>query len=82
MFHTGRVSEAAHAGAGSLSVLRHSGHKDDRECVCAFYSYALMGIVVRWISEGMTQRPESLARQVSAIMDGCFENSLSKLAKR
>ena len=56
--------------------------KDDRECVCAFYSYALMGIVVRWISEGMAQRPESLARQVSAIMDGCFENSLSKLSKR
>ena len=54
----------------------------DRECVCAFYSYALMGIVVKWISEGMTQRPESLARQVSAVMEGCFENSLSRLVKR
>ncbi|MCR4620566.1 MAG: TetR/AcrR family transcriptional regulator [Clostridiales bacterium] len=54
-------------------------NRDDKECVCAFYSYALMGIVLRWISEGMSQRPEALARQVSAIMDGGFESSLSRL---
>ncbi|MBR5985315.1 MAG: TetR/AcrR family transcriptional regulator C-terminal domain-containing protein [Clostridia bacterium] len=56
--------------------------REDQECVCAFYSYALMGIVLKWISEGMVQRPEALARQVSAIMEGGFENSLSKLIKR
>ena len=44
--------------------------------VAVFYSYAFLGVLMEWISKGMTASPHEIVMMVSAIILGDFRNSI------
>lgn len=49
--------------------------------VAVFYSYAFLGVLMEWISKGMTTSPHEIVMMVSAIIQGDFRNSLKNISR-
>ena len=49
--------------------------------VAVFYSYAFLGVLMEWISKGMTASPHEIVMMVSAIIQGDFRNSLENISR-
>ena len=49
--------------------------------IAVFYSYAFLGVLMEWISKGMTTEPHEITMIVSVIIQGDFRNSLENLRK-
>ena len=49
--------------------------------VAVFYSYAFLGVLMEWISKGMTASPHEIVMMVSAIILGDFRNSLENISR-
>lgn len=45
---------------------------DDREFLADFYMYALAGLLIGWVADGMKEDPSHLVNQVSLLLDGEF----------
>lgn len=64
----------AHESEGlSLSV-------EDLEFLSDFYMYALAGMMIGWVANGMKEEPADLVRQISRLLDGDFRRLAEKYA--
>lgn len=50
---------------------------DDKRFLADFYKYAFVGVMLEWVRTGMTQAPQFLMEQVSALMQGNIQNALT-----
>ena len=59
-----------------------SSKLSDDECtfVSAFYSYAFIGIMLDWISDGLREKPEMLMKRIECVMEGALENAARRFA--
>ena len=56
------------------------GHKlteDDREYITCFYSYSIVGIVSRWIGEGMPPYDKDLIKRFSESFDATIDTMIN-----
>ena len=64
-----------------LFVKRYcKGHKlteDDREYITCFYSYSIVGIVSRWIGEGMPPYDKDLIKRFSESFDATIDTMIN-----
>ena len=55
--------------------------EENKRRIAVFYSYAFLGVLMEWISKGMTTEPHEITMIVSVIIQGDFRNSLENLRK-
>lgn len=53
---------------------------EDKKLIASFYQCALTEMVLRWISTGMKEEPESIIRRIGQLFDGSIELSLKRSA--
>lgn len=52
--------------------------KEDIHCLASFYTSALMGLVIKWMHDGMKQDPDSYISNISRLLDGNIRASLER----
>ena len=68
-----------------LSVLREtessaSLKEEELIFIASFYSYAFIGVMLDWISDGMRDNPELMIRRIECIMSGSFEKAVERFS--
>lgn len=53
---------------------------EDKKLIASFYQCALTEMVLRWISSGMKEDPETIIRRVGQLFDGNIKLSLKRSA--
>lgn len=51
---------------------------EDKKLIASFYQCALTGMVLRWISSGMKEEPETIIRRIGQLFNGNIELSLKR----
>lgn len=51
--------------------------EDDKTFIASFYEYALVGIMLNWIHDGMRENPEILTDRIATLLHGNIEKALS-----
>ena len=51
---------------------------EDKKFIADFYTYAFIGITVKWITSGMKESPEIMKERIKDIVDGSLIRFLSK----
>ena len=46
-------------------------------CIASFYEYALVGIMLNWIQDGMRENPEILTDRIATLLHGNIKKALS-----
>ncbi|WP_232729826.1 TetR-like C-terminal domain-containing protein [Paenibacillus phocaensis] len=54
----------------------------DQRFLANFYTLAFTGLVVRWMQDGMKERPEQIIDQLSELADGHFERALQRYEQK
>ncbi len=57
-----------------------SASLEDRKLIASFYQCALTEMVLRWISSGMKEDPDTIIRRIGQLFDGNIELSLKRSA--
>ncbi len=57
-----------------------SASSRDRKLIASFYQCALTEMVLRWISSGMKEDPDTIIRRIGQLFDGNIELSLKRSA--
>lgn len=57
-----------------------SASSEDRKLIASFYQCALTEMVLRWISSGMKEDPDTIIRRIGQLFDGNIELSLKRSA--
>lgn len=57
-----------------------SATTEDKKLIASFYQCALTEMVLRWISSGMKEEPETIIRRIGQLFDGNIERSLKRSA--
>ncbi|MEW9125178.1 MAG: TetR-like C-terminal domain-containing protein, partial [Thermotaleaceae bacterium] len=52
----------------------------DKKLIASFYQCALTEMVLRWISSGMKEEPETIIRRIGKLFNGNIELSLKRSA--
>lgn len=52
----------------------------DKKLISSFYQCALTEMVLRWISSGMKEDPDTIIRRIGQLFDGNIESSLKRSA--
>lgn len=70
--------EASHRFIGQVIAEREAGAMEpgDKSFLVASYSYAFVGIISQWISNGMTEDPEDLTKKISMFVNASFDRTL------
>ena len=55
----------------------HKLTEDDREYITSFYSYSIVGIVSRWIGEGMPPYDKDLIKRFSESFDATIDTMIN-----
>lgn len=50
--------------------------------IARLYQYSLVGLLMTWVEEGMTEKPEDIVNKYSIIMNGTIERSIDQLVKK
>ena len=58
-------------------ILTHKLTEDDREYITCFYSYSIVGIVSRWIGEGMPPYDKDLIKRFSESFDATIDTMIN-----
>ncbi|AGI47296.1 Transcriptional regulator [Thermoplasmatales archaeon BRNA1] len=69
---------------GDIVDLRSDGilNQGDRDFFVNALSFAFVGVMVKWIDDGMMDTPETMVRRLDAVIGaGYIRNSIDKLAK-
>jgi probable dihydroxyacetone kinase regulator len=53
----------------------------DQDFIADFYTFAFVGLAVRWVKSGMRESPEDLTRRISDIVEGSMQRALAKQAQ-
>ena len=53
--------------------------KEDISFIVDFYKYSFVGIVAKWIENGMKEDPKVIVDRIDMIMTGSFEHTLSNI---
>ncbi len=51
--------------------------EDDKTFIASFYEYALVGIMLNWIHDGLRENPEILTDRIATLLHGNIEKALS-----
>lgn len=51
--------------------------EDDKTFIASFYEYALVGIMLNWIQDGMRENPEILTDRIATLLHGNIKKALS-----
>ncbi|MBU5270487.1 TetR/AcrR family transcriptional regulator [Clostridium cochlearium] len=57
-----------------------SASSGDKKLIASFYQCALTEMVLRWISSGMKEEPETIIRRIGKLFNGNIELSLKRSA--
>lgn len=52
----------------------------DKNFIADFYTYAFVGITVRWVKNGMKESPETISDRIKDIVDGSLLRALARYA--
>ncbi|MFD7522912.1 dihydroxyacetone kinase transcriptional activator DhaS [Paenibacillus chitinolyticus] len=52
----------------------------DKSFIAEFYTFAFVGIVVKWVKTGMKELPETMMKRISDLVDGTLTRALSRHA--
>ena len=55
----------------------HKLTEDDREYITSFYSYSIVGIVSRWIGDGMPPYDKDLIKRFSESFDATIDTMIN-----
>lgn len=56
--------------------------EDQKIFITKFYSYALCGTLLEWLSHGMRESNEEMERNISTVMDGSITNGINQYISR
>ena len=54
----------------------------DRQFLIDFYEYAFVGILLRWIAEGMQADPDTLIRKQSLLLEGNISDAIDRFSRQ
>ena len=52
---------------------------EDKKFMADFYKYGFVGILQKWIEDGMKEEPEGIIRKLNSIIEGDFKKALEKM---
>ena len=52
---------------------------EDKKFMADFYKYGFVGILQKWIEDGMKEEPEGIIRKLNNIIEGDFKKALEKM---
>ncbi len=55
--------------------------KNDRNFIASFYSYALLGMLNKWIEDGMTTNFDDVINKISIVLDSNIAHAISAIEK-
>ena len=53
--------------------------QEDKQFIANFYKYGFVGILQKWIEDGMKEEPEGIIRKLNNIIEGDFKKALEKM---
>ncbi|MNW51801.1 HTH-type dhaKLM operon transcriptional activator DhaS [compost metagenome] len=54
----------------------------DQRFLANFYALAFVGLIVRWMQDGMKERPENIVDKLGELADGHFERALHRYEQK
>jgi len=54
----------------------------DQRFLANFYALAFVGLIVRWMQDGMKERPENIVDKLGELADGHFERALQRYEQK
>lgn len=55
--------------------------KEEKDFIASFYTSSFVGLVLKWVEEGMNKDPKDIIRHLSPIVRGTFRQALETYAK-
>ena len=53
--------------------------EEDVNFIVDFYKYSFVGVVLKWIEDGMKEEPKVIVERIDIIMTGAFEHTLNNI---
>ncbi len=54
----------------------------DKDYIASFYTFGFVGILTRWIDNGMIEKPDEMVDQLEILVRGDFKDALSKFENK
>ncbi|AIY83558.1 transcriptional regulator, TetR family [Clostridium baratii str. Sullivan] len=52
--------------------------KEDKEFMSSFYTVAFKGLIIKWMDDGMKEKPEEVVTKLNELIDGNFLRALKR----